>query len=90
MRIAHNKFAPHALIIRLCTRVLQDRGAAAIFGEKSYNEVVERLVNIMGSETPKHLLTGTSSRSMRRTTGSAPATPQVRVHDSLSLSVLLS
>lgn len=46
----------------------QDRHTASILGEKSYNEVVERLVTIMGSETPKHILAAMTP--LRRTTGS--------------------
>ena len=58
----------------------QDKSAASILGEKTYNEVVERLVTIMGSETPKHLLVATSS--MRRTTSSITSALQVCSHTS--------
>ena len=49
----------------------QDESTAAFLGEKTYNEVVDRLVTIMGHETPKHLLQSQSSWSMRRSAGSA-------------------
>lgn len=55
------------LISRINTSLLaQDAAAAASLGQRSYNEVVEQLVMILGDATPKRLITPQLSR---RTSG---------------------
>ena len=49
-------------IEQIATDSLQDSNVAAALGQKSYNELVEQLVMVLGDATPKKLLTPQLSR----------------------------